>query len=210
MEQKELTRDEQLELEQQAIEALLQYGVKFTVPLKIEPKEPPVWIRTWNRYFPKHVKVWRDKRIPKKWNVEKTTVVDINENTTKDIYVRVFHIKPLMLGTTDMIRKLAIEMEYSEQSLQENPIPESERLMKFIPTMAKMAAVAVLNKSEIADVNNKEVLKLQKFFLSHLTSARLQKLCIAIGKMSDKAGFLNSTRLILQVGTTQPKASRVE
>lgn len=210
MENKELTRDEQLELEQQAIEALLQYGVKFTVPLKIEPKEPPGWIRFWNKRFPKHVKVWRDKRIPKEWNVEKTTIVDINEGSEKEIYTRIFHIKPLMLGTTDIIRKIAIDMEFNERSLQDNPIPESERLMKFIPTMAKMAAVAIMNCSEISDVNSKKVLELQKFLLTHLTSARLQKLCTAIAKMSDKGGFIDSTRLILQVGTTQPKASRVE
>lgn len=210
MSKDDLTREEQLALEQQAIEVLLQYGVKFTVPLKIEPKENPAWIRIWNKLFPKHVKVWRDKRIPKSWNVEKTNIVDINENVSKEIYQRVFHIKPLMLGTIDVIRKIAINMEFDEQAIDANPLSESKKLMKHINTMAKIASIAVLNCSDISDANNKEVVRLQKFFITHLTSSRLYKLATAISKMTDKAGFINSTRLILQVGATQPKAHRVE
>lgn len=36
-EERELTREERLDIEEQAIQALLQHGVKFSVPLKIEP-----------------------------------------------------------------------------------------------------------------------------------------------------------------------------
>mgnify|MGYP000208280783 CR=1 FL=1 len=38
---KDLTKEERLELEEKAIEALLQLGVKFSVPLKIYPVKPP-------------------------------------------------------------------------------------------------------------------------------------------------------------------------
>ncbi len=207
---KTLTRDEQLELEQQAIETLLQYGVKFTVPLKIEPKEPPKWIRMWNKLFPKHIRIWRDKRIPKNWNVEKVNTVDMNENITKDIYVRTFHIKPLYLGTGDMIRRLALKMEYSEEDVHGNPIEESERLLKFRPLMAEIVAIATLNCADAAEYKSLKVKELKKFFLTHLTHGKLQQLCSIVAKMNDKAGFINSIRLTLQVGTTQPKASRVE
>ena len=49
---KELTREQQLEIEEQAIQALIQMGVKFSVPLKINPVKPPKWVRWWNKHFP--------------------------------------------------------------------------------------------------------------------------------------------------------------
>ena len=48
---KELTREQQLEIEEQAIQALLDMGVKFSVPLKINPVKPPKWVRWWNKHF---------------------------------------------------------------------------------------------------------------------------------------------------------------
>lgn len=206
----EFSREKQLELEEQAIEALLSYGVRFSVPLKIEVKQPPKWIRTLGLVFPKLLRSWRNKDIPKDWNVEIAEVADLNESATKLTYKRHFHIKPLYLGTMDIIRKMAIEIDFDEQRLQESAIPEGERLMKHIPLMAKMVAIATINCSEVAKIDSKEVSDLQKFFLSHLTSSRLQKLCGIIGKMSDKAGFTNSIRLIRSVEATAPKADRVE
>ena len=63
--ERELTREERLEIEEKAIQALVNMGVKFNVPLKINPVKPPRFIRWWNKHFPNHVKMWRDKRIPK-------------------------------------------------------------------------------------------------------------------------------------------------
>ena len=191
----DLTKEERLDLEEQAIEALLSYGVKFSVPLKFEPKQAPRWIRSWNKMFPKHQKECRDKRIPKNWNVDIVEVADINEGNTKNVYMRYFHIKPLYLGTMDMIRKLTIEIEFNEQKVQENSIPEGERLMKYVPLMAKIIAIATLNCSDVSDIYNKEIKSLQNFYLTHLTSSRLQKLCGIIGKMSDKGGFITSIQI---------------
>ncbi|HBG40088.1 MAG TPA: hypothetical protein DDW85_01575 [Porphyromonadaceae bacterium] len=210
MEEKEYTREERLEIEERAIQALLQYGVKFSVPLKIKPKEVPKWIRVWNKYFPKHVKVWRDKRIPKKWNLDIVEIPDVNTGRSVKTYMRYFHIKPLYLGTIDLIRMLSIEMEYDETKIQEKPFEESNRLLKYQKLMAKIAAIATLNSCEAAKQDSKEVKELQNFFLSHLTSSRLQKLFVTIDRMSDKAGFTNSIRLISPAGTTVPKADRVE
>lgn len=109
-----------------------------------------------------------------------------------------------------MIRRLALGMEFSEETIQDEPFKESERLLKFRPLMAEIAAIATLNASDVTEYKNLKVKELKKFFLTHLTHGKLQQLCSAISKMSDKAGFTSSIRLILQVGTTQPKASRVE
>jgi len=206
----DMSKEERLQLEEQAIEALLSYGVKFSVPLKIEVKEPPRWIRSLGRVLPKIRDSWRNKNIPKNWNVDVAEVADLNETETKRIYKRYFHIKPLYLGTMDIIRKLTIEIDFDEVKLQENSIPEGERLMKYISLMAKIVAVATINCSEVANVDSKEVADLQQFYLSHLTASRLQKLCSIISKMSDTAGFTNSIRLIRVVETPQPKADRVE
>lgn len=207
----ELSREERLDIEEQAIQALLQYGVKFSVPLKIEPVAIPKRILWWNRHFPKFAKSWRDKRIPEDWNVEIVEIPDIILGRTKEVYMRHFHVKPLYLGTIDFIRMLSIEMEYNEQSIQENPAVESENLGKYTSLMAKIVAVATLNCCEISDPLYKEVKSLQKFFKNHLTVMRLQKLCLTINQMSNKAGFTSSIRLILQVETeTKPKADRIE
>lgn len=208
---KNLSKEERLELEEQAIQALLQYGVKFSVPLKFEPRKAPKRVLLWNKYFPRWAKDCRDKRIPADWNVEIKEVADINLGQTKEVYMRNFHIKPLYLGTIDFIRMLSIEIEYNEAELQENPMQESGRMMKYIPLMSKITAVAVMNCCEVADPIYKETKPLAKFFRNHLTGMRLQKLCQIISQMSDKGGFTNSIRSIQQVeATTQPRASRVE
>lgn len=210
--EKELSREERLEMEEKAIQALLQYGVKFSVPLKIKPIKTPKRIMLWNRLFPKYPKTWVDKRIPDEWDVSISDIMDMNSAQTNEVYMRHFHIKPLYLGTIDYIRMLSIEMEYNEENIQENPIQESSKLMKYVPLMAKMVAVATLNCCSLSDPLNKEVKQLSKFYAEHLTVARLFTLCQAINQMSNRAGFTNSIRLILQVdtATTKPKADRIE
>lgn len=47
----ELTREERLEIEEKAIQALIDMGVKFNVPLKINPVNQPKRIAWWNRHF---------------------------------------------------------------------------------------------------------------------------------------------------------------
>jgi hypothetical protein len=210
-EKKELTKEERLELENQAIETLLQYGAKFSVPLKIFPRTAPKLIQWWNKHFPKLAIRWTDKRVPKKWLVEKEDVSDLMTGTTTELYMRRFHIRPLYLGTIDMIRSLELEIEFNEDAIQKNPSQESEKLFKYNKLMAKIVAVATLNISDVADPLNNEVKDLAKFFYTHLTSARLQRLCMIIDQLKNRGGFTNSIRLILQVpATTIPKADRVE
>lgn len=207
---KDLTAEERLDLEEKAIEALLQLGVKFSVPLKIYPVKPPKMVLWWNRKFPKMAKIWRDKRIPLDWDVSVMEVPDADRGRMVDMYMRNFHIKPLYLGTIDYLRKLYIQIEFNEKDVQDKPIQESKKLFKYIPLMAEIAAVAVINSPEITNRQSKEVTRLKEFFMNHLTVARLRKLSDVISQMMNPGGFTSSIRSIREVGTTKPKANLVE
>lgn len=204
-EQQELTREQRLEIEDKAIQALLSMGAKFTVPLKIKPVKPSKWFNLKKRLFPKRNVVWRDKQIPKDWDVTLTEIPDVETGTMKEVYMRNFHIKHLYLGTIDRLRQLYMLMEYNEDVVQAQPIQESKRLFKYIPQMAEIAAVAVINDPIVADLKNKSVRDLKQFFMEHLTVARLQKLAEVINQMMNPAGFTSSIRLIREMGTTRPK-----
>lgn len=207
---KDLTKEERLELEEKAIEALLQLGVKFSVPLKIYPVKPPKRVLWWNRTFPKMARIWRDKRLPVDWDVSVMEVPDADKGKMVDMYMRNFHIKPLYLGTIDYLRKLYIQIEYNEKDIQEQPIQESKKLFKYIPLMAEIAAVAVINSPEITNKRSKEVEQLKTFFINHLTVARLKKLSDVISQMMNPGGFTSSIRSIREVGMTKPKANLIE
>lgn len=208
----DLTREQRLELEDKAINALIEMGVKFSVPLKINPVNPPKRILWWNRHFPNHIKVWRDKRIPNGWNVSVESMPDPELGKMKDVYVRNFVIKPLYLGTIDTLRKLYIQIEYDEEKIQDQPIQESKKLFKYIPLVAKIAAVAVLNNPTVTDQDNKDVKDLAKFFVEHLNVTRLKKLADVISQMMNPGGFTSSIRSIREIGTTKPsdRANLVE
>jgi len=201
----ELTREQQLELEEKAINALIEMGVKFSVPLKINPVNPPKRILWWNKHFPNHVKVWRDKRIPKDWNVSVESLPDPELGKMKDVYVRNFVIKPLYLGTIDCLRKLYLQIEFDEELIQDQPIQETKKLFKYIPLVAKIAAVAVLNNPTVADTDSKEVKALSKFFVENLNVSRLKRLADVISQMMNAGGFTSSIRSIREIGTTKPK-----
>lgn len=211
-EQEELTREQRLEIEEKALQALLNMGCKFSVPLKIYPVKPSKWFNLRKRIFPKCNKVWHDKRIPKYWDVSIVEVPDVESERMKEVYMRHFSIKPLYLGTIDRLRQMYIGIEYDEKTIQEQPIQESKRLFKYTRQMAEIAAVAVINNPCVADKGDKSVKELTKFFMEHLTVARLQKLTSIISQMMNPAGFISSIRLIREVGTTKPnpEAQRIE
>lgn len=205
----ELTREQQIEIEEKAIQALLNMGVKFSVNLRINPVKAPFYIRWWNKMFPDHVKVWHDRRIPKDWDVELTDVPDATTQRMVRVYRRHFHIKPLYLGTIDSLRRLYLQIDYNEQDIEASPTKESKRLFKYIPLMAEIAAVAAINNPSVAEPSrSKEVKRLKAFFMEHLTVAMLKRLCDVIAQMMNPSGFISSIGLIREVGTT--KAHPVE
>lgn len=208
----ELTREERLEIEERAIQALIDMGVKFSVPLKITPGKPPKRILWWNKHFPGRTVIWRDKQIPKDWNVTTDEIPDANLGKLQTIYQRHFIIKPLFLGTIDYLRKLYLNIEYDEQTIQEQPIQESKKLFKYIPLVAEIAAVAVINDPCIKDPNDKRVKELKQFFIENLSVKRLEKLCLVISQMMNAGGFTSSIRSIKEIGTTKPnpRANLVE
>ena len=194
------------------MQALLQMGCKFSVPLKIYPVKPSKWFNLRKRIFPKCTKVWHDKRIPKDWDISIKEIPDVETERLKEVYMRNFNVKPLYLGTIDRLRHMYIGIEYDEKNIQEQPIQESKRLFKYIKQMAEIAAVAVLNNPSVADKDSKAVKELTRFFIEHLTVERLRKLTAIISQMMNPAGFTTSIRLIREVGTTKPnpEAERIE
>ena len=206
----ELTREERIEVEEKAIQVLLDLGVKFDVPLKITPGKPPKRILWWNKHFPNHIKIWRDKRIPKDWDVSLDEIPDTNQTKLVPVYMRHFWIKPLYLGTIDYIRRLYLRIEYDEATIQEQPIQESKKLFKYIHTVAEIAAAAVINDPTILDPRNKQLQELKRFFIDHLNVARLQRLAGVISQMMNPGGFTSSIRSIKEIGTTKPKADLIE
>lgn len=209
--QPELTREERLEIEEKAIQALIDMGVKFSVPLSLEPHDPPRRIAWWNRCFPDHPIVWRDKRIPKGWDVTLEEMPDTDKKSLRQVYVRHFRIKPLYLGTIDRIRSLYLQIEYDEDKIQDMPTQESKKLFKYIGIVAEIAAVAVINDPSVADPRNKDVARLKQFFIDCLTVNRLKRLSDVISQMMNPGGFTSSIRSIKEIGATKPtRASLIE
>ena len=212
IEQPELTREERLEIEEKAIQTLIDMGVKFKVPLRINPVNPPKRIAWWNKHFPNHLIVWRDKRIPKDWDVSLEDMPDPDKKELKKMYVRHFRVTPLYLGTIDRIRSLYIQIEYDEERLQELPQQEGKKLFKYIDLVAEIAAVAVLNNPTVSDPDSQEVRQLKKFFIDNLSVNRLKRLADVISQMMNPGGFTRSIRSIREIGATKPtpRANLVE
>lgn len=204
MDNETLTREQRLEIEEKAIGALIDRGAKFSVPLKLEPKDPPRYIKIWNRLFKRKPIVWRDKRIPKGWDVSLEDLPDADLGRIKKVYVRHFHIKPLYLGTIDRLRQLFIQIQYDEAAIDEDPVKASKELFKYAGVMAEIAAVATLNCCDVANPLSKEVVELKQFYLSHLHVKRLRRICLVIDQMMNSGDFASSIRLIKKIGTTQP------
>lgn len=192
-------------MEQRAIETLLHMGAKLNVPLKIGPRKMPRFYRWWNRHFPNRAKIWRDKRIPKGWDVTIESQMDQTTQKLESVYVRHFHIKPLYLGTIDALRRLYLTIAYNEEAFDKAPWRESQQYFRYIDTVCEIAAIAVLNSCEVTNTAGKEVRSLKIFFKEHLTVARLRRLAEVISQMMNPVGFTASIRLIREIGTTQPK-----
>ena len=203
--EQELTREERLEIEEKAIQTLIDMGVKFNVPLKINPVNQPKRIAWWNRHFPGHMIMWRDKRIPKDWDVTLEDMPDTDKKELRKVYVRHFRITPLYLGAIDRIRSLYLQIEYDEDKLQELPQQEGKKLFKYIDIMAEIAAVAVINNPSVSDTSSHEVRQLKKFFIDNLSVNRLKRLADVISQMMNPGGFTASIRSIREIGTTKPK-----
>lgn len=205
IQQESLTREQQLDLEEKAINALIEMGVRFSVPLRINLVKPPRMVRLWNKLFPGHPIVWRDKRIPKGWDVAVESVPDADKGKLVETYIRNFTVKPLYLGTIDMLRKLYLQIEYDESKIDGEPIQETKKLFRYIPLMATIAAVAVINDPDVTDPKSKRVAELADFFVKHLNVSRLKKLAGIISQMMNAGGFTYSIRSIREIGVTKPK-----
>ena len=208
-----LTREQRLEIEEKAIQALLDMGVRFSVPLKYSPGKAPWWVRLWNHLVKKYPIAWRDRRIPKSWNDTIEEIPDTNKVKMEMVYMRHFQIKPLYLGTIDKIRQLYLQIEYDEETIQQNPLQETKKLYKYIHIVSQIAAVAIVNNPEVA-TDSKAVKSLARFIENHVTVPKLRRLSDVISQMMDPGGFTSSIRSIREVGVTRPnpntKANLIE
>jgi hypothetical protein len=204
MDNLELTDVEKRDWEIKALEALLETGFNFSIPLKLKYKDVPNWIKWCNKH---NIPIkWRDKRLPMNWNTE------LLKKGDEISYVRNIRINPLYLGTIDSIRKLYLAIDFDENKIQENPLKESKRLFQYASVMADIAAIASMNTGTDFDKYNKEFQEYRKFYISHLTPDLLLNLVVIINQMCNPAGFIRSIRLILGSvnGATNPKAYLVE
>lgn len=115
---------------------------------------------------------------------------------------RKYKIKEFYAGTLDILSGIFIEMQFDENTLQENPIGESKLITKkSIRLCAKALAVAVLN--------NKWKIRLFTPFLANkflwsITPSRMFKGAVIIAQMSNFGDFINFIRLTAGVRTTKP------
>lgn len=196
-----LSRRKRLEIEQQAIDALLNMGVRFRVPIKLEIPKPK---KRFGRIVPYEIK--KDKRIPAKWEVTIEEIPDVESNSMKKVYMRHFQIKPLVLGAIDRIRSIYINIEYDIEKLENDPINESQRLFNYIDDMTEIVAVAIYNDREHSvDLNNQEVKELADFIKWNVTSKQLLKIVTIINQLIDPQNFTLSIRLLQGIQSSTAK-----
>ena len=205
----ELSREEKLQLEQQAIHALLDLGAKFSVQLKEKPQQVNSFVAFYNKSIKKKPLTIKKHKFPKDWDVTIEEKPHANISKMEKVYMRNFYIQPLYLGTIDYLRKLYISIEFEEGKFNESPLSESKKYFKYIGLMAEIAAVAVINNSSLKK-ETKQIRELKQFFIEHLTVPTLQRLVNIINQMMNPGGFTNSIRLISEIGVTQPKANLIE
>lgn len=112
-------------------------------------------------------------------------------------------------GTLDYLADCFIKMEVDEQQLQENPVKESNRIVRRSAKIAsRTVAIAVLNsKWKINLFAN----LLTAYFHWRLKPSTLLQLVLTIKLISNYGDFISSIRLMS--GTrreTQPKADLIE
>lgn len=202
----ELTDAQKLEVEEKVIESLLQNGVSFQIPLKTKVRIPSKAALLFNKVL--HRK-WRDRRIPKSWNVEVKEIC--NSKGKEKVYMRNLSMDPLYLATIETIRDIRIRIKFDEEKLIKNPIEESNRLSQHTSELAELCAIATVNNTEENRKNRITIAKLKAFYVSHLTPERLLTLVRIVFQMSDPAHFVAAIRHIQETpAPTKPKINLEE
>lgn len=113
---------------------------------------------------------------------------------------RQFLIAPLFLGTLDYLSREFVEMNFSEEAIQENAFGEAKRLMAHnARRSARVVALAVLN----SDWKIRWLAGLYAwYFRWHITPQVLLRLTLKIQEASNLGDFTNSIRYLSVVART--------
>lgn len=122
--------------------------------------------------------------------------------------IKKFKIRQLFLGTMDLVSSLFAKMEIDEEALEKDPLAEGRRLEHiYAREMAQIVAVAYLNSKWGIRLLRRYY---TRYFLWHVTPAKLYQLAMIINTLSNTPDFVNSIRLLSIVRTAAPKADRIE
>ncbi len=113
---------------------------------------------------------------------------------------RSFLIAPLFLGTLDFLSREFVEMNFSEEAIQENAFGEAKRLLaRNARRGGRVVAIAVLN----SDWKIRYLSGLYAwYFRWHLTPQTLLRLTLKIQEASNLGDFTNSIRYLSVVART--------
>ncbi|PPL04978.1 hypothetical protein [Parapedobacter indicus] len=133
---------------------------------------------------------------------------------------KTFTIHEPYTGTLDLLADEFLKMEIDEEALTENPIRQSNRIIKrSAEPMARVIAVAVLNGRcwvELTPyrgfVNRSLINRYTNYFLRRLKPSTLKQLALIIRQIMNAGDFINSIRWMSGAipRTTKPKANLVE
>lgn len=132
---------------------------------------------------------------------------------------RTFSIHELCYGALDLISAELIHIQLDEDSLEKNPIAESNKIIQEAAKIeCKIIAIAILNKNCAIQVgghytiNYKRINRLAKYLLWRMQPSMRYKLSLIIRQLMNAGDFINSIRLTSGTikRTTEPPASLVE
>ena len=113
---------------------------------------------------------------------------------------RQFLIKPLMVGTNDFLSREFVDMNFSEEEINKDPLGEAKRLMaRNARRSAKVVAIAVLNSHwKIRLLTG----LYSWYFRWHITPQILLQLTLKIHEAQNLGDFTNSMRYLSVVART--------
>lgn len=115
---------------------------------------------------------------------------------------RTLIIRAPFVHTQDRLSREFIDMDFSEEALQANPLGESKRLVaKNALRFARIVAIAILNRRWKINLLGP---LLAHYLADRITSAKLLQIVLIINQISNTGDFINSIRLTFASRTTIP------
>lgn len=210
-EKKNLSEEEKAQLEESAIDLLLQYGVSFGIPLL---KEEIDALRPQKSLLNKLLHRKPKTGLPPELDIKSLKIPNPkNPEEQIDYYEAEVNIRPLRLATICAIRRIRLQIEQKDPKFRKKLETEDVydwSVYDHEEQILTALALATINSDDMRKYA-KEVECWRMFYHRHLTNPRYAKLVQVVMAMTDTKSFRISTRLILGLGTTAPReANRVE